>query len=183
MSEASNDRTFPLRDGRILRLRPATPADAPALVAYRDQVSGESNFLSFGPGERPVTVEQEEAFVRELQETDNGLLLLALLAGELVGVLTFRGGDRPRLRHAGGFGISVRRPYWGLGIGSLLLDELIRWARAGGVITKINLRTRTDNERAIRLYEAKGFVREGTISRDLRIDGVYYDNYWMGLEL
>jgi RimJ/RimL family protein N-acetyltransferase len=51
------------------------------------------------------------------------------------------------------------------------------------VITKIDLRVRTDNQRAIELYQRKGFTIEGTIRKAIWIDGRYYDHYWMGLEL
>ena len=98
-------------------------------------------------------------------------------------VLTFEAGRRLRVRHCGEFGMSVRRPYWGLGIGSLMLETLIDWARDTEIVKKINLRVRTDNLRGIRLYKRKGFVIEGTIHREIFLDGRYYDHHWMGLEL
>jgi len=79
--------------------------------------------------------------------------------------------------------MTVRKRYWGLGIGSLLLDALIEWAREGGVIKKINLRVRADNGRAIALYQSKGFVNEGTIRKEIFLNGTYFDNHLMGLEL
>ncbi|MFC1975012.1 GNAT family N-acetyltransferase [Chloroflexota bacterium] len=80
-------------------------------------------------------------------------------------------------------GISVQKQYWGLGIGALMLDRLIEWARDTQIVTKINLRVRTDNQRAILLYEGKGFIKEGTIRKEIRLAGQYFDHYWMGLEL
>ncbi|MFH1927275.1 MAG: GNAT family protein [Chloroflexota bacterium] len=68
-------------------------------------------------------------------------------------------------------------------MGSLMLDTLIDWAKDTGIIKKINLRVRTDNQRAIQLYEGKGFVREGTIRMEMFLDGKYYDHHWMGLVL
>jgi RimJ/RimL family protein N-acetyltransferase len=79
--------------------------------------------------------------------------------------------------------MSVRKQYWGLGIGSLMLDTLIEWARSTQIVKKINLRVRTDNQRAILLYERKGFVMEGTIRKEIFLDGKYFDHHWMGLEL
>jgi RimJ/RimL family protein N-acetyltransferase len=98
-------------------------------------------------------------------------------------VLTFSAGDRPRNRHGGEFGLSVRRSAWGRTIGSLMIDTLIAWAQSSGVITKINLRVRTDHARAIALYKHKGFAIEGTLTRAVRINGQYFDQFWMGLEL
>jgi len=74
----------------------------------------------------------------------------------------------------------VPKAYWGKGIGSRLVDTLIRWAEEGGVVTKLNLRVRTDNSRAIALYERKGFVIEGEITRSTVIGDEYFDSYWMG---
>ena len=82
-------------------------------------------------------------------------------------MINFGSGKRPRTRHAGDFGMSVHEQYWGLGIGSMLLQSLIDWCQETGFIQKINLRVRTDNTAAIRLYERKGFKKEGTITRDL----------------
>lgn len=72
----------------------------------------------------------------------------------------------------GEFGMSVREESSGRGIGGLLLDALIDWGRRSAIVTKINLRVRTDNERAIHLYESRGFGCEGTISRDFVVEGV-----------
>jgi RimJ/RimL family protein N-acetyltransferase len=79
--------------------------------------------------------------------------------------------------------MSVRKQYWGFGIGSLMLDALIGWARDIQIVKKINLRVRTDNQRAILLYKRKGFVIEGTIHKEILLDGKYFDHHWMGLEL
>ena len=64
-----------------------------------------------------------------------------------------------------------------------MLDAAIAWAKDAQIIKKINLRVRTDNKRAISLYEKKGFLREGRIRKEIFIDGKYYDHYWMSLEL
>jgi RimJ/RimL family protein N-acetyltransferase len=48
---------------------------------------------------------------------------------------------------------------------------------------KIDLLVNEENERAIKLYEKYGFVKEGLLSRDIQIDGVFYSSYHMGLKL
>ena len=97
--------------------------------------------------------------------------------------MSFSGGQRNRIKHYGEFGITVQKKHWGTGIGSLMLDTFIAWAKNSNIIKKINLRVRTDNKRAISLYEQKGFVKEGTIRKEIIIDSKFYDHYWMGLEL
>lgn len=164
-------------------IRPATVADAAALLEYVDTVGRESEFLSFGAGDFGLSLAEEEAFLQKLATRDNEFYIVGELNGAIVSALTFTAGERPRVRHRGEFGISVRKEYWGMGIASLMLDRLLEWARRTHVISKINLRVRADNVRAIRLYESKGFIREGTITREVFVDGEYFSHYLMGLEL
>ena len=176
-------RSFHLKNGRVLLIREAAADDARAVLDYVEAVSGESDFLSFGPGEFELTEAEEADFLRRCRDSENQVFILGLIAGEIVGSLVFSAGRRPRVRHSGEFGMSVRKRFWGLGIGSLMLDTLIDWARGTQIVKKINLRVRTDNERAIGLYERKGFVREGTLRKQVFLDGTYFDHHWMGLEL
>jgi RimJ/RimL family protein N-acetyltransferase len=176
-------RRFTLRDGSQLVIRRVEIEDAAALLEYTECISGETDFVSFGPGEFGRTLAEEVEFIRARQAAENELFILASIEERIVGLLSFLAGGRPRTRHAGELGMSVCKECWGLGIGSRLLDTLIGWARESGIVTKLNLRVRTDNDRAISLYRHKGFATEGTIRRDFRIGGKYFDHYWMGLEL
>lgn len=177
------ERSHELRNGQILAIREVLVDDAPAVLAYLEDISGETDFLSFGPGEFDLTLGEEEDHIRQCLASDNLLFLLGAIDDTVVALLHFEGGRRSRMRHSGGLGMSVRKSYWGLGIGTSMLDTLIDWARETQVITKINLRVRTDNQRAIHLYRRKGFVVEGTISREIWLEGRYFDTHWMGLEL
>ncbi len=173
----------PLPGGKVLELRQAQPQDAAAVLDFVHAVCAETDFLTFGPGEFEMTVEQEAQFLSACLEQEGSIYVLASIDGQIVGTMNFAAGRRPRTRHCGSFGISVLRKAWGQGVGTRLLEVLLDWARAGGVITKINLSVRTDNTRAIKLYERKGFVLEGTTSREMCIDGQYFDTHWMGLEI
>ncbi len=78
---------------------------------------------------------------------------MARLEKDIVGILTFAGGKRPRVQHAGEMAVSVLKKYWGLKIGSRLIEYLIKWAQATKIIKKINLRVLVNNKRAIKLYK------------------------------
>ena len=174
---------YKLKNGGVLLIREAAVEDARAALHYVENISGESDFLNFGYGEFELSEAEEEEFLRKQRNSDNQLYILGLIDDTVISTLTFSAGRRPRVRHSGEFGMSVRKKYWGLGIGSLMLDTLVNWARENGIVKKINLRVRTDNQRAILLYERKGFVIEGTIRKEILLDGKYYDQHWMGLEL
>ncbi len=172
-----------LKNGQALTIREAVPDDACAILAYVEAVSGESDFLSFGPGEFGLSEADERTFLAKCLDAANQIFQIGLADDVVVSVLTFQAGRRSRARHCGEFGLSVRKAYWALGVGSAMMDTLIEWARGTGIVTKINLRVRTDNRRAIRLYGSKGFEIEGTIRRDIRVDGTYFDHHLMGLVL
>jgi len=174
--------THKLHDGHELLIREAEAEDARSVLDYVQHVCGESDFLTFGPGEFELNEQQEKEFLGKNRETENKLVILGLIDSRVVSVLNLSGGQRPRIRHCGELGMTVREPYWGSGIGTLMLDAAIAWAKDTNIIKKINLRVRTDNERAISLYEKMGFLKEGTIRKEIFIDGRYYDHYWMSLE-
>jgi len=176
-------RKHELKNGRVLLIREVAVEDTRALLDYVERISGESDFLSFGPGEFELTESEEQEFIHKCLASDNQLFILGSIDDTIVAILNFSGGRRPRVRHSGEFGMSVRKQYWGLGIGSLMLDTLIDWARHTQIVKKINLRVRTDNQRAIRLYKREGFAKEGTSRKEILLDGKYFDHHWMGLEL
>jgi RimJ/RimL family protein N-acetyltransferase len=171
------------KDGRDLFIREAEVRDASSILDYLEVISAETSFLTFGPGQFGLSQTQEAEYLEQCRKAENCLYLLAFLDGELAGTLTFSGGKRPRIRHTGELSMSVLGSYWGLGIASALLDALLEWARATRIVTKVNLRVRTDNQRAIALYLRKGFRIEGTLTKDLFVHGVYHDNILMGRDL
>ncbi len=166
-----------------MTIRDATVNDAKAIIEYIEKISAESDFLTFGQGEFNQTLEQEARFIENISNQKNAIFVIAIVQEQIVGLLNYSGGSRPRLAHTGEFGISVLKAFWGLGIGTALVSYLIDWARESTVIRKINLRVRSDNRAAIHLYSKLGFIEEGTISREFFLNGLFYDSICMGLEI
>lgn len=174
-------RTFTTKSGTEGLIREAERSDTRAIIAYRTEVSGESEHHSFGAGGFTRSIEDEERFIIESHDARNRLFLVALIDDEIAGMITVIASPNERIKHIGEFGMSVRAKHWGQGIGSNLLGSMIGWARESGTIRKLDLSVNTNNAPAIHLYEKFGFEREGTIRRDSCIDGRFYDSYAMGL--
>ncbi len=172
-----------LNDGGSLLIREASSADAAALLVHVEAVSGESDFLTMGPGDFELTVEQEEEFLATSRASPTSLYAVAVMDGAIVGSTFVASGKRPRIRHVAELGLSVRRSHWGRGVGSVLLDTQIAWTCANPILTKLDLRVRADNARAIALYQRNGFEIEGRLRNQLVVDGVAYDHLWMGRDV
>ena len=166
-----------------LKIRPIEVSDAENMIVYLDQIAGESENLTFGLGEIEITLEKEISYLESLQGNGNQMMVVATVDEEIVGNISYNGGHRLRTRHVGEFGISVRKDYWGKGIGKALLQNLIDWAKASPYCEKINLRVRDDNIRAISLYRKLGFQVEGLIKKDMKINGEFVDCLFMGLTI
>lgn len=170
-----------LKDGNIITIRKANKSDAKKMIEYVNQISIESDNLTFGEGEFGISIEQEEQFLDRISKQNNALFITAEFEGIIIGNLNFSGGTRPRTEHTGEFGVSVLKDYWGSGLGTELVKFLVDWCKNLGIIRKVNLRVRTDNVAAIHLYKKLGFNVEGVITRDLRINNKFYDTLFMGL--
>lgn len=158
--------------------RTATPEDAAALLEYMKRIGGESDNLLFGPEGMPLDEEQERRFLTTCQDDPNTQMLLVIDTGEIVGISTVQKYARPRTAHRMDFSVAVRKSHWGRGIGSNLMERQIAFAKAAGVEI-IQLSVRSDNTRAIRLYQKWGFVPFGTYPRFFKINGEYFDAVYM----
>lgn len=169
--------TYLLKDGETVIIRRGTVEDAVKLSHYISRVAGQTDFLTFEPGE----VTGVKNISRENVPAASGLVLLAEVNGKLVGNLNFKRGLRSKVLHAGEFGITVDQQYWGKGIGKLLIANLLEWAQSKQDIRKINLKVRADNHRAIALYKRMGFLEEGLVRREFYSKQMFYDAILMGI--
>ena len=172
-----------LSTGEILHLGQPLIEHAEEMVVYAKKVGDETDNLTFDGADFKVTVEQEEAFILNHQKQDNHLCLVARIDNEIVGMLSISGSNRKRCKHIGAFGISIAKKHWGKQIATIMLKEMIDWARVEGHVTKIDLSVLKQNVRAVKLYERLGFKHEGTRSRASFQGGEYLDTYLMGLEI
>ena len=165
-----------------IRYRPAAPSDAARLLEYTKKIGGETDNLTFGADGLPYTEEQEAAVLERFAESTNSRLFLALDGDKIVGNACVSGNGNPRFCHRAELAVSVLRDYWGKGIGSGLMEQMIAFARQTGAVL-LSLEVRSDNERAKALYRKFGFTCFGTFPKFFRIDGQYFGADYMTLNL
>lgn len=82
---------------------------------------------------------------------------LACVDGQIIGDASLNRKPR-RMSHRGEFVISVRKAYWDCGVASALMEAVLAFSVEKG-FEQINLEVRSDNLRAIRVYEKFVFCK------------------------
>ena len=166
--------------GREIVLRSAGEEDAQTLIDYMRITSTESPYLIREPEEVTLTLEQERAFLRSVQDSDRELMLLAFLDGAHTGNCSVMSAGRfSRYRHRCSVGIALYKTYWGCGIGRLMMETVLNEAKKLGY-EQAELEVVAGNESAIALYKSLGFQVYGSLPNNMKYqDGTYADMYWM----
>ena len=164
-----------------LLIREAEVEDAAALVSFLNRVSVETDFTSLDGDGILLTSEEMAIFLNKQASWDNQITLLALLNDEIAGIVNITADQHQRVRHIGDLFIVIGKRYWNNGLGSLLLEEVVEWAQASGILRRLQLTVQTRNQAAVHLYQKYGFAIEGRQERGAYIEeGEFIDVYLMG---
>lgn len=159
----------------------AQAEDAAALLDYLKIVGGETENLSFGAEGVPLDVEAEKAYLGMQAQSQDNIQLLAKANGEIIGTASLNRKQR-RMGHRAEFGISLKKAWWGCGAAFALMERILAFAKETGV-EQVNLEVRSDNKRAIALYEKFGFRKLCTFPGFFKINGEMIDFDLMNLSI
>ncbi len=171
MNMCDQPESITLRDGTAICLRPIRLDDAARLRALHSRLSPESirlrflamhPALSFAESERLATVDYANsmAFVATLHPAGGG-------GEDIIGVARYAalGPEKAGQAEAA---VVVQDRYQGLGVGTILVDRLLAYARTHGIrafVAEISF----ENDRMIRFIRRSGFPTETRLE-----DGVCY---------
>lgn len=172
-----------LKSGHQLLLREAETKDAKSIIEYLNIVGGESDNLLFGKNEFTHTVEQEIEYIKDKEQNTDTLLLLGIIEDKIVSLAHINSLSQRRIAHYSEMSITVKQEYQGLGIGTAVMKELIKFAKENSLIKYISLGVKASNEKAISLYQKFGFKRVGVHKDYFNVNGIYDDEILMDLSL
>ena len=149
-----------------IQIRRLCAGDAPALVDFYNGLSA-SSIRTFRPLDIKATLPVCEAIVCNNQpDSATKYDLVAVADGRIVGwsfIWDWTGAEPM-------FGLSVADAYHGQGVGSALMDSVMRAAREQG-LARVYLTVVRDNDKAWQMYQRRGFVKYGAFTGD---DGLPY---------
>jgi ribosomal protein S18 acetylase RimI-like enzyme len=149
-----------------LVFREAEIDDAEEMISYLNIVGGESDNLMHGSEGFKVPVEAVKRRIQASHDADNSIIMIALAGEKIIARAELDGCSGARLHHNARFSISVRKDYWNMKIGTMLMTKIIE--RAGKMnLRNIELEVIAENKAAIALYHKMGFSDVGI-----------YKNYW-----
>jgi len=145
-----------LKDGREAILRSPQPADAAQMLEYLRTTASETEFVIRYPEECNDSEEQEAAFLQRVIESPLDMMILCEIGGKIAGNCQLMLHGRLKTKHRAGVAIALKQAYWGLGIGTIMFEEMIHTAKSHN-IQQIELEVIEGNERAMGLYRKMGF--------------------------
>ena len=129
----------------VVDVRPAEVADAAQLLALLAQLGRESNTFT-------------------VDETN--IIFVATLDSRLIGVSTVQASTDFSAAQ-GEVGVAVLKEFWGMGLGTALIEEVLDWARNYSSLERLVLTVQLRNVRAVKLYQHLGFENCTATSYDV----------------
>jgi len=169
---------FTLKDGSTLIVRDATFNDAIALNQMVAKVFGSTDqvLTSVAEFKKIGTLELQLKRIKNYTESVGKCLFVAEIDQKMVGTLDFWNGHRKRIAHTGEYGMGVLPDYRNKGIGTCLIEVLLKWAKENPLIEKVKLGVFSTNTRGIHLYKKMGFIEEGRKIDEVKTEnGSYID--------
>lgn len=158
-----------------VEIRQAQVEDAKAILELLKIVGSETDNLSFGEMGIPITVEEEREYLFNVSNSEKDVFLVAFKDGELVGTANYVTFTQKRMSHRGEISISIQKSAWGIGIGSMLMEKLLDFAKDTAKVDIVSLEVRGDNKRAINLYKKFGFEKMGCFKGYFKINDELID--------
>ncbi len=163
--------TTELRDGTRVTLRPIRPDDAPRLQALHGRLSPQSVYLRWLSA-HPLLTDDEAASLSQVDYRDRMayVAILPLVSpDEIMGVARYAVSEGPGVAEAA---VVVADAYQQRGLGTLLLQRLLAYARTQGITTWV-ADINAENARMLRFIQRGGLPttqRLDTGSWQVRID-------------
>ncbi|MCD7954409.1 MAG: GNAT family N-acetyltransferase [Lachnospiraceae bacterium] len=180
-----SDIYFELKDGRRALLRSPKKEDTQGALDFLYIVAGETDFLMSYPEEcRKYTAESEWNYLEQKNISENEAMLVCIVEGRLVGNCEISFQQNLKTKHRASVALGIIREFWNQGIGTRMLQELIRLSQSREDVLQVELDFIEGNNRARYLYEKMGFRITGIRPNAVRLkDGTLLNEYMMMKEI
>lgn len=172
-----------LKNKKVVQIRQAELKDAENLLNCLKTYIPQSEFIPKLTQEIRITVDQERDWINSYLKNNNSLLLIAEYNNEIIGNIDLTGSQRILMEHTAVIGMGMIKEWRNVGLGTILLSNIINWAKNNEVLEVIWLQVYTENIAGITLYKKLGFSENGIIQNFFKHDDKYFHNLTMSLNV
>lgn len=163
-----SSKTILLKNKKTALLRSPMPSDAIPMINFQKQCALETPFLLRSPEECEITEEQQKIAIEAANCSDTQLMLLCMIDNEVAGSCQIIFQKRLKTQHRGEIALAITKKYWGLGIGTAMIQELIAIAKQQHLL-QLELEYIEGNKRGENLYKKMGFSHVGEHPNAIRL--------------
>lgn len=176
-------KVFELKNKKQVIIRQAEIDDAEKLLNCIKTYIPQSDYIPKLEQEIVLTIEQEKDLIKYFLNNENSLLLIAEFENEIIGNIDLTGSRRKIMEHTAVIGMGMLKEWRNSGLGTILMTEIINWAKENPILEIIWLQVYTENELGLNLYRKMGFQENGIIHNFFKKDNLYFDNLTMIMDV
>lgn len=178
-----DQQTFVLKNEERITLRIGKEEDALKLIATIKAYLPDSPCVPLLAEEFVYTEEEETQLIRKFTEQENSLLLVAEKDGKIIGNIDVTGNQRTMMKHTAMIGMGILKEWRGTGLGTIMMQQVVQWARHNPVLELLWLEVYAENEAGLQLYYNAGFEEKGRYASFFKNKNIYSDKIMMGLDV
>lgn len=157
------NQTYKLKNGFNVNVREANTDDAEALLKLKKSYIKNTTSIPLYEHEYRNTIKEEAELIKRYKQQENSLLLVAEHNKQLIGNIDLTGNQREKIFHTATIGMGIANSWQNLGVGSCLMDTLLKVVVNSLSVNIIWLEVYSTNISGIKLYQKFGFEECGTI--------------------
>lgn len=171
-----NEKEIILKNGKELILRSCDYDDAQTFLDFFRLSASETENLVRYPEEITIAPEKEGQILDRIMNSNDQWSIGLFDGDKMIGNINFGCiGNRIKIKHRACFGITILKEYWNLGLGSLMINEMLEVLKNKGY-EQVELEVIAHNLHAIHLYKKFGFEEYGRMSHGIKLkNGEYVD--------
>ena len=159
-------------------VRSLVKSDAAEFIDLNKRLAVETDFLLMTPSEAHQSVAEQEDKIESMNRGQHRRVFVSERDGKLIGFLGSTIFFPQKMSHTANFVMAVLSEHRNLGVGTSLLASAEQWLRDEQVL-RLEMTVMTHNSKAISFYKRNGFSKEGIRRRSIKMNGSFYDEFYM----
>ncbi|MGB1204406.1 MAG: GNAT family N-acetyltransferase [Chitinophagales bacterium] len=168
-----------LKSGIQICIRRVEEKEAQALLELKRAYIKNTTTIPMTLAEYPYDIDKEAALIKAYEKSKNSILLVAEIDGELIGNIDLTGSKRIKMCHTAMVGMGIKEQWRNQGLGKILINCILEWAKKQSEIEIVWLNVYASNELGCYLYKNTGFEVSGIVKDFFKSEAGYIDKIEM----